>query len=265
MSALRHGFRLATVDAAISFRALFWWWNLRMFLAACVIAPLGELLFFVYVGRSVGAAGDAFFIIGNTVALSAGACLFGGMMAIANERQFGTLTVLLGSPAPRLPLFLGRALPFAATGAFVSAVSLSAGVVLLGFRPSGTTLAGLALATAAGAVSCSGLGLVMGAAGLRARDVWVLPNVLWMLLPLISGANIPPGRLPAWLDALGALLPLRHAIEAARAVADGATVRSVLPDLGVELGVGLAYAALAAAMLAAVERSAHRAGTLDHR
>ena len=41
-------------------------------------------------------------------------------MGIANERQYGTLQPLLATPANRLAIFTGRALPFIANGILVS-------------------------------------------------------------------------------------------------------------------------------------------------
>jgi ABC-2 type transport system permease protein len=51
---------------------------------------------------------------------------------IGGERNQGTLPLLMASPAKRIPLFLGRALPVILNGFLVAVVALVAGALLLG-------------------------------------------------------------------------------------------------------------------------------------
>ena len=55
-------------------------------------------------------------------------------MGIANERQYGTLQPLPATPANRLAIFTGRALPFIANGLLVSAFGFAVSWLLLDFR-----------------------------------------------------------------------------------------------------------------------------------
>jgi ABC-2 type transport system permease protein len=55
--------------------------------------------------------------------------------------------------------------------------------------------------------------------------------------------NIPLGSLPGWMEAVGRTLPLTHGIEAARAIADGASLAEVDYLVWTELGIGAVYAA----------------------
>ena len=75
-------------------------------------SPLFQILFFTYLGRfALAGESDAFFIVGNAVQVCAMAAVYGMTMAVANERQFGTLGPLLASPANRPAVFLGRGVP----------------------------------------------------------------------------------------------------------------------------------------------------------
>jgi hypothetical protein len=92
-----------------------------MYVATMLGSPLFQILFFTYLGRYAGSEDDAFFIVGNAIQVAAMAGIYGMTMGIANERQFGTLQQLLATPANRLAIFSGRALPFIANGLVVSA------------------------------------------------------------------------------------------------------------------------------------------------
>ena len=104
--------RVFFVGGAISYRALFNWIQPGMYVATMLGSPLFQILFFTYLGRYAGSQDDAFFIVGNAIQVAAMSGIYGMTMGIANERQYGTLQPLLATPANRLAIFSGRALPF---------------------------------------------------------------------------------------------------------------------------------------------------------
>ncbi|MFD9539598.1 hypothetical protein [Streptomyces sp. NPDC060022] len=63
---------------------------------------------------------------------SSTACVYGGTVAIANERRYGTLGAVLLSPRRRAPLWFGRALPYVLNGLLISIFTLTAASLLLG-------------------------------------------------------------------------------------------------------------------------------------
>lgn len=81
-----------------SYRALFAWINPWIFLPVLVAYPVFQTVFFVYLGRAANVADDTFFVIGNSFVAAAVTGLFGMGQAIAGERRFQTLPVLLASP-----------------------------------------------------------------------------------------------------------------------------------------------------------------------
>lgn len=206
--------------------------------------PIFQLLFFAYVGRFAGLQDDEFFVTGNAVHLSAMAGIFGMAMTIGGERWTQTLSPLLATPANRLAMFLGRALPLIANGIFTSAFVFAVGWVLLDFDMAAAQIPALAVVIVASAFACTAFGLVVGAVGLRARDVFFLANIVVYSLLLVCGANVPVETLPGWLQTVASGVPLTHGIEAARAVADGATLSEVGGLVWTELGIGAAYAAV---------------------
>ena len=131
MSSLRVFF----VGGLISYRALFNWIQPGMYVATMLGSPLFQILFFTYLGRYAGSQDDAFYIVGNAMQVAAMAGIYGMTMGIANERQYGTLQPLLATPANRLAIFSGRALPFIANGIAVSVFGFAVSWLLLDFRP----------------------------------------------------------------------------------------------------------------------------------
>ena len=108
----------------------------RMYVATMLGSPLFQILFFTYLGRYTGSEGDAFFIVGNAIQIAAMSSVYGMTMGVANERQFGTLQPLLATPANRLAVFVGRALPFVANGLVVSLFGFVVSWLLLDRTPS---------------------------------------------------------------------------------------------------------------------------------
>jgi len=255
--------RVFFVGGAISYRALFNWISPGMYLTTMLGSPLFQILFFTYLGRYAGGRDDSFFVVGNAVQVSAMAGIYGMVMGIANERQYGTLQPLLATPANRLAIFAGRALPFVANGIVVSAFGFATGWLLLDFDPDVTVIPALALVVAVTVVACTALGMLIGSIGLRARDVFFAANLVYFLLLLFCGVNVPVETLPAWMEAVGRALPLTHGIEAARRVADGAPLEDVSALVATEALIGAAYAVAAYVLFRVFEAEGRRRASLE--
>lgn len=255
--------RVFFVGGLTSYRALFHWLNPWILVPMMVITPLFELLFFAYLGRSTGVESDTYFVVGNSLLAAALPGLWGMSHSINGERRSKTLGTLLSSPASRIALFLGRGLPTIANGLLVSAVCFLMGGLLLDFSLTGSALPGLLLAMLVCAFSCAALGLCVGAVGLRGRNVTVLDNLLLAALLLLAGVNVPIDRLPGWLGAISAELPLTHGVKAARRIVEGAAVGDVGGLLLWELAVGGCYAVAGTAMLRLFELESRRTASLE--
>ncbi|GAA3737122.1 ABC transporter permease [Micromonospora maritima] len=255
--------RLVVVGGMTSYRALFNWTTPSMYIGTLFASPLFQLLFFVYVGRGLGVAGDEFLIVGNAVLSCSVAGIFGGTMAIANERRYGTLGTVLLSPRSRAAIFLGRGLPYVLNGALVSVTMLGAAALLLGWRTPVDRLPALVLTTLVGAIACTAFGLTLGSVGLRLRDIWLVTNITSALMLLLTGVIVPSGELPALLRGIGSVLPLTHSVAAARHITDGDGFGAAGPDLLIEVGIAVAYTLIAVVLLRVFETEARRRAVLD--
>jgi ABC-2 type transport system permease protein len=255
--------RVFFVGGLISFRALFGWLNPWVYIPSFLVAPIFQILLFVYIGRSAKLQSDSFYVIGNGLQYAAIPCLFAMANTIAGERYQQTLGYILITPARRLPLFLGRALPVVANGFLVSVFALVVGGAIVGTHIAASGYAPIILVIAVSAFACTGLGLINAGLGLIARETAVLSNIFFGALLILSGANVPVHNLPAWLRPVSEGVPLTHGIAAARRLAAGSSFDSVLGLVGAEALIGLVYAALGYALIRGTETLSRRRATLE--
>jgi ABC-2 type transport system permease protein len=104
---------------------------------------------------------------------------------------------------------------------------------------------------------------VNAALGLRVRETAVLGNIIFGLLLIMCGVNVPLDDLPGWMSTIAQGLPLTHSIDAARQLADGATLGDVAGLLGAELLVGTVWAVIGYVLLRYFEWEARRRATLE--
>ena len=246
-----------------SYRALFAWINPWVFIPMLVAYPVFQTVFFVYLGRTAGVENDAFFLIGNSFVAAAITGVFGMGQAIAGERRFHTLPMLLASPASRLALFLGRAVPTIVNGFVVAAITFGLGALMVDVDLDRTALGGLAVALLACCFACAALGLCIGSLTFRTRSITVFADTVGAALLIVTGANVPLARLPDAIEAVAAYVPLTHGLSAARALAAGQPLTDTLDAIGAELAVGAAYFGVGMAMLRYFERDGRRAGSFD--
>ncbi|MGN6332824.1 MAG: ABC transporter permease [Motilibacteraceae bacterium] len=255
--------RVFLLGGLTSYRALFTWLSPWIMVPTFVVGPLVQILLFAYVGRAAGFQDDRFFLIGNALHYVSIPCVFAMANTIGGERYSQTLQLLLVTPARRIPLFLGRSLPAIVNGFAVAVVGLVLGALVLGVRLPAGSLLPLALVVAVSTFSCTGVGLLTAAIALRVRETATLANIVFGVLLVFCGVNVPVSALPGWMAAVAPWLPLTHGIEAARAVAAGAHLASVGGLLGREALLGVGYIVLGLTLLAWFERESRRLATLE--
>ena len=255
--------RVALIGGLLSFRGLFSWLHPALFVPTLIVPPLFQVLFFAYLGRAAELETDTFYVVGNSIQLAALPGLFAMSQAIAGERRAQTLAHLLASPASRLALFLGRSLPVMAIGVAVSVASFTFGALVLDVEMSWSSLPLLVLAMATAAFSCTALGVAHAAVALRVRELAVFSNLVFAVLLVFCGVNVPLDDLPDWMSAVAQGLPVTHAVEAGREIAAGATLAEVAGLLATELAIGAAFLVLGLLLLRYYEHVARRRATLE--
>jgi len=255
--------RVFFIGGYLAYRALFNWIHWSIYVPTMLGGPVFQILFFAYIGRYAKLRSDEFFVVGNAVAISSLGGIFGMAMTIGGERWTQTLSSILVTPANRLALFLGRALPNLANGVIVSTVGFVVGWLLLDFSLKPTEIPAIALVVIVTSFACTAFGTMIGAFGLRGRDIFFFANLMIFVFLLFCGVNVPLDALPTWMQQVASVLPLTHGIQAARRVADGASLGDVSGLVLTELLIGFCYAAVAYALLRLFEIDGRRRATFE--
>jgi ABC-2 type transport system permease protein len=263
MTAFVNATRIFFLGGIMSYRALFNWLSPWILIPSFLVGPIAQILLFAFLGRSAGVGSDEFFVVGNSLQYAAIPCLFAMGNTIGDERQEKTLGIILSTPAPRVPLFLGRAIPVIANGFLVALFSLVVGGAIFSIDVPASAYLPIGVVTLVASFACTGLGLVCAALSLRVRETAVLANVIFGVLLIFCGVNVPLDRLPDWMSSVSPWLPLTHGIAAARQLADGATFSSVSGAVVREAGVGLVYVVIGMLMLSYFEWESRRRATLE--
>lgn len=250
--------------AMLSYVALFSWLRPATFIASMILFPLGQIMFFTLLGIfATGASNASFFLIGNAMQITASSGIFGVTMAIGGERWAGTLVYLFGAPANRLAVFTGRATIHILNGIVEVLMGLAWGWLLGWVDFSRTDPLALGLTILIATFSTAALGLLLGCLGLITLNIMFINNLIYFLLLLFSGANVPIANLPVWMQYISWSLPLTRGIQAAREIVGGASLASVSGLLAGEFLIGVAYLVAGYTLFRVFELEAKRRGTLE--
>ncbi len=264
MRTLSNNLRLFWQGAILSYIALFHWMRPIQYVASKIVSPLAQIFFFVYLGTYATNSNNAtFYVVGNALQIAAVSGIFGMTMSIGGDRNNGTLGYILGTPANRLVVFMGRALMNILDGVLGVVIAFFWGITLMGLDLSHTSIPALALTILVTTISTCGLGLLLGCLSLITVNVMFVNNFVYFLLLIFSGANLPISQMPAWVRATSSVLPLTRGIAAARLLVQGASLAEVWPLLLGELAIGFMYSLLGYLLFAVFEVEAKRRGTLE--
>ena len=153
-------------------------------------------------------------------------------MAIARERERGTLEQLIVSPVGRVELVVGKIVPYVAIGYIQMSLILLAGVVIFGV-PIGGSLPLLYLLAFLFIAANLALGLLFST--LARTQQQAMQMSFFFLLPniLLSGFMFPFEAMPRPARLLAEALPLTHFLRIIRGITlKGAQLRDLGGDLG---------------------------------
>ncbi len=228
----------------------------------------------VLIGVAGGSTGLTLTLILGVLMWSFLSRLFGEIAnSISYERWEGTIEYTFMAPVSRLTHLLGVS-SFAGVYALVRVVIVS--LALLSFTHVAigqANLFGCLVVLAVASIAFMGLGLIAAVLPLMSTENGAqATNIVQGVLLLISGIYAPVKYLPTWLQPLSRLSPATYALSACRKplgivpgqaqLVRGASLVSVLPDLGILLLFGLLTVPLGLAVFTVAERWAKRHGKL---
>lgn len=134
---------------------------------------------------------------------------------IANDRENGTLRRLYLTPMPKLAYFAGKVLMIVVVGTIQAVLLVGVGVVAYGVDLPATTekwliLVGMMLL----AFAVFGvLGVAISSLPRSARSAGAVINLPVLVLHFLSGVFLPFNQLPEVLQTIGAIFPLKWAVQ----------------------------------------------------
>ncbi|HOJ01856.1 MAG TPA: ABC transporter permease [Anaerolineaceae bacterium] len=225
--------------------------------------PFFLMIFFIFMGKFVGFSDPLYIVIGNLLLIPANNGMAGITLAIGDERGWGTLSYVLGSPAPRAPVFIGRAIFYIVDGFFTALLGFVIAAGIFHMDLSGVGLWLLVLCTFLLAVTASGIGFLFGSISLISRDGWTVLTTFIQALYILVGVNFPVDALPGVLQKVAYGLPLTRGVMAARLVLDGAGWSAIRSLVVGETLIGALYSAAGYVIFRIIEKRSTISGTLD--
>ena len=172
------------------------------------------LLFGQIFHGEVGHTGVTFrqyFIAGIIASGLMSATFVGVGVSIAADREDGTLTRLAGTPLQPAAYFAGKAILAFVTALLEVAALLAVGIAVLGLHLPATPDRWFTLAwvLVLGSATCSLLGIAVGAGVRSTRSAFATMNLPYLVLSFISGVYFVFSSLPASLQQVAAVFPLK--------------------------------------------------------
>ena len=223
-------------------------------------------------GGSSGAFG-LYAVLGGGMMGMWGNTLYSSGFAIEFEKWQGTLEEVLAAPSKLLHVIAGRSVSNALFGLTnMLAIMIIAGLLFgvpLGISNPIMFVVSMILTV----LSVSSLGLIFASAFVLSRSTQIMTNGLENPLYIISGSMFPVALLPFWVHPVAYILGPTWGIDAIRLTAsqDYATQTfwvgmdvntAIFLDLGIMLGISLAYTLISAVLFKAVEKKARTSGSL---
>jgi len=141
--------------------------------------------------------------------------IFMSALAVVRERELGTIEQLLVTPMRPWELMLGKLLPYMMMG-FVNVLStVLLAVVLFGvpMRGSILTLLGVSGLFMIGSL---GMGLLISTVSKTQQQATMLASLVLMPNMMLSGFMYPVSNMPAWLQPVTYILPMRYYLDCIR-------------------------------------------------
>lgn len=135
-------------------------------------------------------------------------------VTIPVSRDLGILKKLRGTPLPPWIYIAGRIGSAVWMAILAGVLLLSAGVMLYGVKLDGETILAAVISFLVGAAAFAALGLLMAALVPNGEAGPAVANATLLPIAFISDVFINDVEPPAWLEFVGNLFPLKHAVAA---------------------------------------------------
>ncbi len=166
-------------------------------------------------------------------------------VGLLSERRRGLWKRLRSAPVSRLTLMAGKALSCAIISLLIAGLVFGFGALAFGIRVRGDGLAFVLLLTAF-ALMAAQFGLLVAALGRSPQGARSVAVLAVLVMVMLGGGWMPTFLFPDWLNTVTPAIPTRWAVDGLDGLlARGSTLRETLPAIGMLLGFGAGFGALA--------------------
>jgi ABC-2 type transport system permease protein len=169
--------------------------------------------------------------------------------ALLSERETGTLRRLLTAPIPRGAILAGKMLAFMLLACMQVVVMFAVAGLIFG-TPLGRSPLGLIVLTLVIAFNATALGMLVASISKTSKQADSIGVILAFVLAGLGGAlafsTTPMYRSGGLMGFVSSLTPQNHAVEGYyRLMAENASMLQILPQVGILLGMGILFFAIA--------------------
>lgn len=249
-----------------TFKGLFGFLKPEIYVLVKVVNPVFQVMFFSLIAKhAYGNVDITPFIVGNAFVLCMYNAFFGVGCTLINERGYGTLKLLIGSPCNKFNVFITKSTFHIIDGIFTVLIGLFTGIIFFNIRIPIDILPYFIVCLVIAIFTACSMGLLIGSIGLITRDINMLLNLSSMLLMSLCGVNFSIEKLPTVLQYVSNILPLTNALKASKLLLNGGIINygKVNSLLINELLLGIGYCIIAYLSFKFMEKLAKCRATID--
>lgn len=251
-------------QARLSFLALYGWLRPQIYFLTNIFTPTLSVLFFATLAQfAYGVRDVAPYVVGNAMVLCTYSAFFGAGGVLRNERNFGTLELVMAAPYGGFALFASRSLPYIIDALLSVSLGLVAGSLIFGVSWAAVNAPALILTLLVSIFAAESLGLLVSTFGLLIRDMNLLMNTMATAILALTGANFALSLLPVWVQSISWALPVTRGIASARLALSGAGWAELWPLILGEFALGWVYMLVGYGLLRVMQWLARVRGTLQ--
>jgi ABC-2 type transport system permease protein len=264
MSRVREALRIAPAAAAVGFAEFRSYYTVSSWAFGWCTRLVLQVIFFSMTGLLVGGRHSIeYLLIGNVVAVAALEATT-VIVSMTRERWYGTLSLVVASPAPVAVVLLVSNINWPLTAMLSAGVSLAVSAAVFGLSLSATAVVTGFMVIFVCAASAFAFGAVIGVVVMRFPSLdFTAMNVSYLSLMAFTGVNVPVEFWPDVVRRVVQILPVTHGLRAVRSVFAGQPPSGVLGDVALELLVGSGWLIVAVLLINRFISHGRRAAVFD--
>lgn len=217
--------------------------------------------------RNFVGSGDVvrFIILGYVLMAFLGTAIYAMGMSLRREQLYGTLESVFTCPVPRWVIVFGMAFHSTIHQGLIVLVQILLFWMIFGLGLDVSGLLPALLSVGLMLIPLYGIGMVVAASTLVFKEGWVITEVLYAAMTVLSPVVYPLAVLPTMLQKVSATLPTTYGVLMIRHFLSGETMPWSGLEAGLRLaGLGCLWVILGTACFVWVERRMRATGGLAH-